>query len=94
MHQLNFVHIDIKPENLGFSKTHKSSVFIDFGLSRMVKEEIGERTTTYFTGSMNYCSEEMLELFLKDDLGFVDLYFNDATCLHKTMLKIKEKNSE
>ena len=43
---------------------------------------------------MNFCSAEMLELFLKDDLGYVDLYINDAMCLEKTMLKLKEKKSE
>jgi hypothetical protein len=37
---------------------------------------------------MNFCSAEMLELFLNDKFGMVDLYFNDATCLEKTMIKV------
>ena len=54
----------------------------------MIVEEIGTPSVSSFVGSMNFCSEEMLELFLKDRSGLVDLYLNDAISLEKTRLKI------
>lgn len=34
---------------------------------------------------MHYCSGEMLELFTKEDYGYVDLYYNDAFALIKSL---------
>lgn len=71
LHRFHIVHMDIKPENLGFSTDNNSFIFIDFGLSKIIGEEIGVRSWTSFTGSMDFCSKEMLELFLDDRPGMV-----------------------
>ena len=60
LHRLHFVHLDIKPENLGFSTRNNSLILIDFGLSKMIAEEIGTPSVSSFVGSMNFCSREML----------------------------------
>ena len=33
IHSLKMVHLDIKPQNFGFSPFYQKPVFIDFGLS-------------------------------------------------------------
>jgi len=37
LHLLNIVHLDIKPSNIMFSKQFNKFVFIDFGLSDLIK---------------------------------------------------------
>lgn len=56
LHYFRLVHMDIKPENIMFSKTYEKLVFIDFGFSRVVNEEKGYKTKTQFHGSIRYCS--------------------------------------
>ena len=85
LHAFNIVHLDIKPENIAYSPAYNEYVFIDFGLSRIIKETRGQKTISSFSGSFNYCSSEMLDLYVKDSLGLVDLYFNDMHCLKKTV---------
>lgn len=41
LHAFNIVHLDIKPENIAFSPAYNEYVFIDFGLSRIIKEGKG-----------------------------------------------------
>ena len=41
MHFLRFVHSDIKPANIMYSKTFKKNVLIDFGISEMIREKRG-----------------------------------------------------
>ena len=36
MHSFGFVHLDIKPENIAFSKKLQKHIFIDFGLSKLI----------------------------------------------------------
>ena len=57
MHSIGFIHMDIKPENIVFSEKFEKHVFIDFGLSCLKKERIGEKSLTYFIGTLRYCSE-------------------------------------
>jgi serine/threonine protein kinase len=57
LHSLNIVHMDIKPENITFSPYFEEYVFIDFGLSKSIKEPIGAKTLTCFTGSFEFCSQ-------------------------------------
>jgi tRNA A-37 threonylcarbamoyl transferase component Bud32 len=37
MHSLKICHMDVSPKNIMFSPTFKKPVFIDFGLSKMLK---------------------------------------------------------
>ena len=46
MHSLQIVHCDIKPANVMFSPSLKKFVFIDFGVSRILREKKGEKTRT------------------------------------------------
>jgi serine/threonine protein kinase len=41
MHQINLVHLDIKPDNIAFSNTFSRWVFIDFGFSEFITEKLG-----------------------------------------------------
>jgi len=56
MHRFNIVHFDIKPENIMFSPTFKKAVFIDFGLSEIIKESFGHKSLFKFRGTLEYCS--------------------------------------
>lgn len=49
-----------------FSPKFNKFVFIDFGLSKILKQNIGEKTLTYYFGTYNYVSEEMKKLFRKN----------------------------
>ena len=75
------MHQDIKPENIMFSPSLKRLVFIDFGLSELVKENPGTKSWTLFSGSLNYCSKEMKSCFNKKTSNQVDLYYNDLCAL-------------
>jgi len=55
MHSYNIIHFDIKPENICFSSEYNKIVFIDFGLSEIVKEKCGYKTFVNFRGSPNFC---------------------------------------
>ncbi len=65
MHQLRLIHIDIKPMNIMYSHYHKKIIFIDFGLSRFIQEEIGKKSLTNFRGCLDYCSNEMKMCFVE-----------------------------
>lgn len=41
MHQINLVHLDIKPDNIAFSRYFKKWVFLDFGFSDFIRENLG-----------------------------------------------------
>lgn len=56
MHRLHFIHYDIKPENIMYSASFRKIVFIDFGLSTLIRENIGEKSATMFVGTINFCS--------------------------------------
>jgi len=53
---MHIVHMDIKPDNIAYSSILKSHVFIDFGLSKPIREDIGYKTLIKFSGSINFCS--------------------------------------
>jgi serine/threonine protein kinase len=63
LHAFQLVHLDIKPPNIMYSDSREDLVFIDFGLSKAVKESVGFKSLTNFRGSVSYCSPEMLKLF-------------------------------
>lgn len=85
LHSMGFVHLDIKPENMMFSPTFAKYVLIDFGLSRLIAQKVGEKTLTSFAGSLKYCSEAMRKVYLCGSKGYVDLYHNDAICLLRSL---------
>ena len=56
MHSLNFIHFDIKFENVGYSSSLKKYVYLDFGLSEIIYKGLGTKINTFFKGTPNYCS--------------------------------------
>lgn len=36
MHSISFIHLDIKPSNIAYSKRLNKYVFLDFGISRLI----------------------------------------------------------
>lgn len=89
-HHFNIVHMDIKPKNIAFSQSYNEYVFIDFGLSRAIKEGIEEKSYTRFVDSFIYCSNEMLDLYTNETTWLVDLYYNDVFCLYKSLKRQQE----
>lgn len=51
MHFFKIIHFDIKPSNIAFSNTFKRWVFIDFGLSEVIKESLGFTSEVSFRGT-------------------------------------------
>lgn len=41
MHNLQIIHGDIKPDNMMWSRYYHKNVFIDFGLSTILKQKKG-----------------------------------------------------
>lgn len=66
----------------------RKQVLIDFGLSSVVKENIGEESFTHYFGTYSYCLPEMKDLLMKESFGYVDFYYNDVYGL---LLSEKEK---
>ena len=67
MHEVGLVHLDIKVENIAFSRTQNRFVFIDFGLSRLIAQKRGHKTLTQFVGTLSYCSPEMRKCYILQD---------------------------
>ncbi len=59
LHELHIIHYDIKPENFLYSNKYEKPVFIDFGLSSVIKQELGELRETIFKGTFYYTCNEM-----------------------------------
>jgi serine/threonine protein kinase len=57
MHFLKIIHFDIKPDNICYSPTQNRHIFIDLGLQKIVKEDLGKKTYTNFRGSLFFCSQ-------------------------------------
>jgi serine/threonine protein kinase len=91
-HIFHLLHIDIKNENSGYSPQLKKFVLIDYGLSEIVREEIGQRSSITYRGSVGFSSPEMLINCSKDIP--VDLYFNDAYGTQKVIALFNEKKEK
>jgi serine/threonine protein kinase len=90
MHSLKICHMDASPKNIMYSPTFDKWVFIDFGLSKMVKENIDEKSFTAFCGTYVFCSSDMALLFPKNSVGWVNLYLNDVWGLKESFEKMKK----
>ena len=79
LHSHKIIHMDMKPDNIMFSPTYQKLVFIDYGFSEIIEEEVGFKTLTRFHGTAQFASREMVALFAKgnDAKDSIDLYFND-----------------
>ncbi len=90
IHALKLIHFDIKPQNICYSPYLRKYVFIDFGLHRVIKEQVGEKTYTKFRGSLLFCSKQLTDCYTNGG-GLVDLYYNDSHCLKKTIAEVASK---
>ena len=61
-----------------YSPSFQKEVFIDFNCSTVVKEDIGVKSYTSFRGTIGCCSKEMEKLLYSENMGFIDLYYNDV----------------
>lgn len=52
LHFTKIIHCDIKPNNISYSALQQHFVLIDFGLSKAIKEDLGERSYSGFVGSL------------------------------------------
>ena len=74
---------------MAYSPSFKKCVFIDFGLSSLIKEELGYKTFTHFLGTLSYSSDEMKKAYYLNKPKLIDLYHNDSVGLKITLDKIK-----
>ena len=52
-------------------------IFLDFGLSKFVKEDVGEKTLSKFVGTIHSASPQMRKTYYLNKAMWVDLYYND-----------------
>ena len=57
-------------------------IFLDFGLSKFVCENNGEKTATRFVGTLKNTSPEMRKTYYLNKAIWVDLYYNDQWRLY------------
>lgn len=76
-----------------WSEKYEKNVFVDFGLSKILRESIGEMTFTHFFGTYGFCSEEMKNLFFYEKkFDKIDLYYNDMFALEKSMTLFSDES--
>jgi tRNA A-37 threonylcarbamoyl transferase component Bud32 len=57
LHQFNIVHFDVTTNNIAFSREFNCHIFIDYGLSLLIKESPGYLTKmNSYRGTYLYCS--------------------------------------
>ena len=57
------IHGDIHLKNIMYSVYRQAFVFIDFGLSTIIKEDFGYETLTNFKGALKFVCEDMYNLY-------------------------------
>lgn len=75
MHTLKMVHLDIKPLNIAYSQSFKKWVFLDFGFTEFIKENITQKTLVCYVGTYGYSSPQMKKTL--NNNNYVNLYLND-----------------
>ena len=81
LHHFRIIHFDIKIDNIMYSKLQDKYIFIDFGLSDLLKESMGYKYLLGFKGTPNFCSPEMSLAFGSEFKFSIDPYYNDIHCL-------------
>ena len=76
MHKLNLIHLDIKPANISFSPKFKKWIFLDFGLSKFIKDNFYQETLISYSGTYEFSSPQMKKTLTSDNS--VNLYYNDV----------------
>lgn len=71
-----------------WSPAHQKHVFIDFGLSMFLLESLGEKNLTAYFGTYEYSSGEMKKILESENIGYVDLYYNDLYGLEHSIRRI------
>ncbi len=92
LHSMHLVHRDIKPTNVCWSPNFKKYVFIDFGLSNILRQTQGQKSYTKFVGTYAFCTREMQKVFSLKESGYIDLYYNDIHGLRKTLENLRLTN--
>lgn len=54
IHTCKMVHLDIKTDNVRWSPYFNKWVFIDFGFTKFIKEQVGLKSTTGFVGTVGW----------------------------------------
>ena len=49
-----------------YSRIHNRLVFIDFGLSTFLEDDIGSKTMTSFVGNIENCSRDMMKAYIEE----------------------------
>ena len=61
-----------------WSPQFKKIVFIDFGMTKTIKQSIGNMSKTKFFGTYHYASLDMKKIFINKKSEYIDLYYNDV----------------
>ena len=94
MHALKMVHRDIKDKNVAWSHHFQRWVFIDFGFATVLKEKIGEKSTSRFIGTYRCTTPELQRLYFLKNPGEVDFYYNDLYGLRRVIRSLKADEQE
>lgn len=83
MHSKNVCHRDIKPQNIILDLGYECSL-IDFGISKKLKKEEFDKTTTGVKGTFKYLAPELMSKKAKDK-SYIDLFACDMWALGVTL---------
>ena len=67
IHSLKVVHRDIKSGNVLYSNSLQKFIFCDFGLTNVVKEDIGYKTKMKFAGTYTFVTPELQNIYGSDE---------------------------
>lgn len=71
-----------------WSPKFQKNIFIDFGLTMLINEKVGQKTFTHYFGTYGYSSPEMKAIFNEASINYIDLYYNDLHGLKMSLQKI------